>query len=186
MLYIFLFQDAHLHLLQNNNNSTLDISITRSMKLQSIVVINIVYFLLLVILLVVVVHNRWSQRPLSNNLDVVQLFTPDLEVPALGIVYQMLSKLPRTIIEEELVAIMEILNIWMTMIIIPIITIIIVIDDIILLTVTISIKESTMEVIMRTKNVIWCPSAAEVRPPPVVQFLPSQKSHPRDRPNLHP
>jgi len=66
----------------------------------------------------------------------------------------MLSKLPRTIIEEELVAIMEILNIWMTMIIIPIITIIIVIDDIILLTVTISIKESTMEVIMRTKNVI--------------------------------
>jgi len=85
---------------------------------------------------------------------VVQLFTPDLEVPALGIVYQMLSKLPRTIIEEELVAIMEILNIWMTMIIIPIITIIIVIDDIILLTVTISIKESTMEVIMRTKNVI--------------------------------
>lgn len=84
----------------------------------------------------------------------VQLFTPDLEVPALGIVYQMLSKLPRTIIEEELVAIMEILNIWMTMIIIPIITIIIVIDDIILLTVTISIKESTMEVIMRTKNVI--------------------------------
>lgn len=186
MLYIFLFQDAHLHLLQNNNNSTLDISITRSMKLQSIVVINIVYFLLLVILLVVVVHNRWSQRPLSNNLDVVQLFTPDLEVPALGIVYQMLSKLPRTIIEEELVAIMEILNIWMTMIIIPIITIIIVIDDIILLTVTISIKESTMEVIMRTKNVIWCPSAAEVRPPRVVQFLPSQKSHPRDRPNLHP
>ena len=84
----------------------------------------------------------------------VQLFTPDLEVPALGIVYQMLSKLPRTIIEEELVAIMEILNIWMTMIIIPIITIIIVIDDIILLTVTISIKESNMEVIMRTKNVI--------------------------------
>ena len=84
----------------------------------------------------------------------VQLFTPDLEVPALGIVYQMLSKLPRTIIEEELLAIMEILNIWMTMIIIPIITIIIVIDDIILLTVTISIKESTMEVIMRTKNVI--------------------------------
>ena len=75
-------------------------------------------------------------------------------MPALGIVYQMLSKLPRTIIEEELVAIMEILNIWMTMIIIPIITIIIVIDDIILLTVTISIKESTMEVIMRTKNVI--------------------------------
>ena len=185
MLYIFLFQDAHLHLLQNNNNnSTLDISITRSMKLQSIVVINIVYFLLLVILLVL--HNRWSQRPLSNNLDVVQLFTPDLEVPALGIVYQMLSKLPRTIIEEELVAIMEILNIWMTMIIIPIITIIIVIDDIILLTVTISIKESTMEVIMRTKNVIWCPSVAEVRPPRVVQFLPSQKSHPRDRPNLHP
>lgn len=51
-------KDAHLHLLQNNNNnSTLDISITRSMKLQSIVVINIVYFLLLVILLVVV-HNR--------------------------------------------------------------------------------------------------------------------------------
>lgn len=47
-------KDAHLHLLQNNNNSTLDISITRSMKLQSIVVINIVYFLLLVIL----VHNR--------------------------------------------------------------------------------------------------------------------------------
>ena len=84
----------------------------------------------------------------------MQLFTPDLEVPALGIVYQMLSKLPRTIIEEELVAIMEILNIWMTMIIIPNITIIIVIDDIILLTVTISIKESTMEVIMRTKNVI--------------------------------
>ena len=84
----------------------------------------------------------------------VRLFTRDLEVPALGIVYQMLSKLPRTIIEEELVAIMEILNIWMTMIIIPIITIIIVIDDIILLTVTISIKESTMEVIMRTKNVI--------------------------------
>lgn len=83
-----------------------------------------------------------------------QQLTPDLEVPALGIVYQMLSKLPRTIIEEELVAIMEILNIWMTMIIIPIITIIIVIDDIILLTVTISIKESTMEVIMRTKNVI--------------------------------
>ena len=84
----------------------------------------------------------------------VQLFTLDLEAPALGIVYQMLSKLPRTIIEEELVAIMEILNIWMTMIIIPIITIIIVIDDIILLTVTISIKESNMEVIMRTKNVI--------------------------------
>ena len=84
----------------------------------------------------------------------VQLFTPDLEVPALGIVYQMLSKLPRTIIEEELVAIMEILNIWMTMIIIPIITIIIVIDDIILLMVTISTKEFTMEVIMRTKNVI--------------------------------
>lgn len=45
---------AHLHLLQNNNNSTLDILITRSMKLQSIVVINIVYFLLLVML----VHNR--------------------------------------------------------------------------------------------------------------------------------
>ena len=84
----------------------------------------------------------------------VRLFTRDLEVPALGIVYPMLSKLPRTIIEEELVAIMEILNIWMTMIIIPIITIIIVIDDIILLTVTISIKESNMEVIMRTKNVI--------------------------------
>ena len=59
VIHIFLFQDAHLHLLQNNNNnSTLDISITRSMKLQSIVVINIVYFLLLVILLVVVVHNR--------------------------------------------------------------------------------------------------------------------------------
>ena len=80
----------------------------------------------------------------------VQLFTHDLEVPALGIGYQMPSKLPRL----EAVLVMVVQNWIMIMTIMPIITIIIVIDDIILLTVTISIKESTMEVIMRTKNVI--------------------------------
>ena len=171
---------AHRHLLLNNN-STLDISITKSMKLQ-LIVVNIVYFLLLVLHLVVR-NNRWSQRP-RLNLDVVQLFTLDLEAPALGIVYQMPSKLQRlaTAMAQPVVMAVMVQN-WI-MIIIPIITIIIVIDDIILLTVTTSTKVFTMEVIMRMKSVIWCPLAA--RPRRVVQFLPSQRSHLRVRPNLHP
>ena len=52
------------------------------------------------------------------------------------------------------VLVMVVQNWIMIMTIMPIITIIIVIDDIILLMVTISTKEFTMEVIMRTKNVI--------------------------------
>jgi len=83
---------------------------------------------------------------------VVQLFTHDLEVPALGIGYQMPSKLPRLAVEAVLVMVVQ--NWIMIMTIMPIITIIIVIDVIILLMVTISTKEFTMEVIMRTKNVI--------------------------------